>query len=438
MDIYSREAEESVIGSLLVYNERYQDIGDTLSSDDFYFIENRVVFKALKNLLSQGKYVDGLILYDELKKNKSLESHIDAELICKYSDAASIRMSFLSHVKMIKEKKAMRDLFVVTERLRDAIGSNKDKDMIYSIIGELQDSSRSVFIGNMPTNLFSMGQDVIDMYHRIANGEQGIPLPWSGLNKLTNGLWTKTFSYFVARPGIGKSTVAVLIPVYCCLNAGITSLIVSPEMSKIELAERSFAYLSKIDSNHMISGSLSEFDYPKLENTVKEFSNKTGINIIDSDDDLTPSGIESYIRACGAKLVVVDSVYSLNIPGERRDRAVRATEWIVKAAKRLDVVMVGFGQQNREAEKTVKMGGGSRLGTIALADELSQDTYNIYALEQTIDDIKDKIMRIKPLKIRRGSKVKKDYKINWDWTTMNFTEIENQEEDGDFSDDIPF
>lgn len=215
-------------------------------------------------------------------------------------------------------------------------------------------------------------------------------------------------------------------------------LIVSPEMSKEEIAERFFVIESGVSYRDVIHGQLSDFALPLLENVVAKAPTLDNLWVMDAEDDLSPKGIEAAIRACRPHLVCVDSIYDLKIRGNRQERALGALEWMKGAAKRLDFACCGFAQQNRTAELSERKGGGSRLGTIALADEIGQDAHAVFALEQSKDDKADKVLKIRPLKLRRGQMSRDLIRCNWDFDAMKYDEI--PEDEDEFSDDeeIPF
>jgi hypothetical protein len=143
------------------------------------------------------------------------------------------------------------------------------------------------------------------------------------------------------------------------------------------------------------------------------------------------------MRACRPALVAIDSLYDLRIRGERRDKLLAALEWFKGAVKHFDMAGVGFVQLNRAAEVSEKKGGGVRLGTIALADEIGQDSHAVFALEQDKDMKADRRLRFKPLKLRRGTSSGDGVEVRWDFDQMQFDEIAPV--DSGYEDDaVPF
>jgi replicative DNA helicase len=243
---------------------------------------------------------------------------------------------------------------------------------------------------------------------------------------------------FVARPGCGKTFLAVIAARYAWLQ-GHRVLIVSPEMSKEEIAERFFVVEADVSYKDLIHGQLSDLTtLPALEKKVDDLKTAENLWVMDASDDISPKGIEAAIRACHPALVAVDSIYDLKIKGTRQERALGALEWMKNAAKRHEFACCGFAQQNRIAELSERKGGGSRLGTIALADEIGQDAHAVFALERSKDDKDDKILWVKPLKLRRGQISRDRVGLNWDFDQMRWDEIPDDEDKFSDDEEIPF
>jgi replicative DNA helicase len=245
---------------------------------------------------------------------------------------------------------------------------------------------------------------------------------------------------FIANDVVVHNTFLAVIGARHAWLEGFRVLVVSPEMAREEIAERFFAVHAGVSYLHMVNGTMSDYEMPKLQQSILESKGREGLRIMDSDDDLTPAGIEAAMQIFRPQLVAIDSMYDLRVRGERRDKLLIALEWFKGVLRRFDMAGLGFVQLNRAAEVSEKKGGGIRLGTIALGDEVGQDPHAVFALEQDKDMFLDRQMRIKPLKLRRGSRGKfsEGVKVWWDFDAMRFSEVEGQEEDAAYEDDVPF
>lgn len=433
---YNNEAEVAVLGSVLLNNKCWGEAYAVLDGGDFYSESHRRIFSAMGDLFAAGTAVDHVTLGHMLRQKGDLEKIGGAIALADLTDAVATTANMAHYADIVRETSQLRTLIYEAQKVssRGFSGASVE-DMVGDVDGLIA-VAQALGKRRMPDSLLSMGDKVLENYKLVADGYRGIELPWPSIDSMTAGLWPKTVTMFVARPGVGKTFVAVICARHAWLK-GKRVLIVSPEMGKDEMAERFFVVHSGVSYQGVINGELPTPMEAKLKETIEANRELPGLYIMDSDDDLSPRGIDAAIRAADPHLVAIDSMYDLKIKGERRDRMLMALEWLKGNCKEHGYSAVGFAQQNRIAELSEKKGGGARLGTIALADEIGQDAQNVMALEQTKDDKADRIMKVCPLKIRRGQFKRPKVKSNWDFDKMKFDEIEEKEE-SQYDDEIPF
>lgn len=425
---YNRNAEISVLGSILLDNACIDSIEGFLQPESFYIDANKRIYNAMLVLRKKNEPIDHVTLGSILRESGDLEKIGGAIVLSGLTDSVATSVNVDSYARIVREAHAVRMVLFAAQELV-AVGYNHAPIIeIAEHVDKISEASTRLLSSRMPTSMFDLGSGVLEMYQNVAGGYRGVPLPWPTLDNMTAGMWPKTITIFVARPGTGKTQVAVISARHAWLN-DIPTLVISPEMSKEEIAERFFTIDSGVSYRDFVQGKISDFVYPKLIQSVEGGEQRDGLWIMDADDDISPMGIEEKIRACKPKLLAIDSMYDLKIKGERRDRVILALEWAKKAAKKFNLAVVGFAQQNRIAELSEKKGGGSRLGTIGLADELGQDPHAVFALEQDKDMKADKVMKIIPLKFRRGEKTKEHVLVDWDFDKMKYLEIEEDDEE---------
>lgn len=288
------------------------------------------------------------------------------------------------------------------------------KDMVKNEVS----SSGSV----KPSRPHDMKEQVLQNLQRVRSGFCGVALPWESITNLTMGMWAQTATYIVARPGVGKTQVAVLTA-HKAIKEGRKVLFISPEMSKAELAERFFVLESKVSATNMMRGTLSSFEEVKLREAMNNPHSLDGIYMIDNEDDLSPGGMEMAIRQIKPDLVIVDSIYMLHFKGIKSERTERAVDWIRQSSKTYNVPFLGIHQMNRMATKDAKHGGGFDTSSIALSDQLLWDAHAVFMLEQDADMKADRRLRIHVGKLRRGAHPGKPIDVRFDLETMDFSEI---------------
>jgi hypothetical protein len=320
----------------------------------------------------------------------------------------------------VRSRKLFRQL---REGIESAMGAMRGNDP-GGALANLQALVESSVVQEQtpPKTLFAAGGEVVATYERMLQGYVGVPYPWPSMTAMTQGMWPGTLTMFVGRPGLGKSITLVLIAQHAWKEAHRRVLIISPEMSRLEVAERFFAIQARVSQTGLVRGNLTYFELQRLKQTVADLEVADGIWIMDQEDDLSPRSIEARIRAVKPEIVLLDTLYNIKVPGNRFERTERALEWSLNMAKRHAFALVAFSQQNRNQELSAKLGGGTRLWTIAFSDQVGMDAHAVFAMEQDADMKLDRRMRYVPLKFRRGYS-EGPVEINWDFTACNFTEI---------------
>ena len=433
---YNQEAEVAILGSILLNNECWGEVYAIISSDDFYVKAHRLVFESMYELAAEGISIDHMTLGNKLKSRGDLEKIGGAIALSNLTDSVVTTANVSHYADIVREASGIRRVIYSAQEVVASGFKADGVEGLGSSIEGIVSAAQYLAKRRMPDSLFSLGEKVLDNYKLVASGWRGIELPWKSLDNMTAGLWPKTVTMFVARPSVGKTFIAVIIARHAWIK-GRRVLILSPEMPKDEIAERFFVIDAGLNYHHVITGDLPTRLEEKFKSVVGGLQDKEGLYIMDSDDDLTPRGIDAAIRACHPDLIACDSMYDLKIKGDRKDRMLRALEWGKNASKEHGFAFVGFVQQNRIAELSEKKGGGSRLGTIALTDEIGQDAQTVIALEQTKDDKADGVIKFRPLKIRRGQVKRPVVKSYWKFDVMNFDEIEENGSKYE-TDNIPF
>jgi len=384
----------------MLRQETFELIDSIIDPSDFWQPRHKVIYEAMSEIILGGGTVDPVVLGEHLIRREKMKEAGGIMYVGDLSSDVATTVNAGAYASIVRQRAAEREIFKRAMSLAQS-AKTKDQAVISSGVDALVASADRLSRDKMPKSLLDMGDSVMEMYSKAVFGLSGVSLPWPTLNEMTMGMWPGTVTFFVARPGTGKTFVAVIIARHAWLENHPT-LFISPEMSKAEIAERFFVVDSGVNYDNVMRGTLSAWEKPKLTDAIKTRRGSSGLWIMDSEDDLSPKGIEAAVRACKPDLLVIDSIYDLQIRGERRDRALIALEWMRNTSKKFAMPVCGFAQQNRDAELSSKKGGGSRLGTIALADEIGQDAHSVFALEQDKDMKSDKKLRFKPLKLRRG------------------------------------
>jgi len=318
-----------------------------------------------------------------------------------------------------------------------------ERSDVEAAVEELRQAGDRIKVGGVGgESIFDLGDGVIEHYEGIMRGDVGLPLPWPTLTDVTLGLWGGTATYFVARPGTGKTFIMVIIARHLW-RMGKRVLLISPEMMKNEIAERFYMIETGVNVRNAVKRQLSTFEMDRFKEYVKQLEERRrvgqmegDIRIMDSGDNLTFYGIEEAIRDFEPHIILIDSMYMLQVRGDRTERTMKVVDWVRRVSKRFMLPFVLFHQLSRNAVKDEKKGGtGYTSEAIALTDQLLWDANAVFILEQDKDMKRDNRMRIHVGKLRSGIRPNDPIDIHWDLETMNFREIgrEKEYEDEDFN-----
>lgn len=305
--------------------------------------------------------------------------------------------------------------------------------------------------------LAEIAPEVAELYESTKRGDTGVKFPWESMTGMTMGMWPGTVTMFVARPSTGKTWTIILISENAAFEQGLTVLLVSPEMTRIDMGERFVTKYGGYNFSDVIAGRLGKFVEPKFHQTINEMKGSEAaqkLYIMDDEEKLAPGYIEDAIDAVDPDLVCIDSAYMLRVEqgrikdgpgskGNRQDRMISTVEWMRSTAKSTYKPFCAISQISRlgvlkkKTKETLKKGKGTGglENALAFTDALFQDCNNLFAMVQDDDMRVDKMMLYVPLKIRRQV-FWSTIVTRWDMDEMSFDEIGSKviTEDDDWED----
>lgn len=298
------------------------------------------------------------------------------------------------------KRKLFRRMRVVCSTIEEHLRAN-NPEAAYQTMQVTVDDGAGVVTSRPVKSMSDLGEDVLRSYVSEMQGLPSVPFWLQSLSDATRGLRFGSATVVCARPGVGKTWAGVKQALHAS-SLGYRVLVVSPEMTKLEWAERHFALAANIKPITILKGELNPFQLASFRDFVRTMES-SGLYIMDRSDNVSPVSIESAIAATDAQLVVVDSVYALDVPGkDKYQRTDAAVNWTVQVAKRRNVAVMSLHQMNRTSKKAAKFGGGFDETGIAYTDKFMKDYYNVYAIKQTDEMKQDGIAEMHNFKIRRG------------------------------------
>lgn len=371
------------------------------------------------------------------------------------------RVSLQFIVDKLFDRHEFRSLQHGLGKSHEALENGNQADAVDEVL-KLADHLRSGKASQLQIHtLGDVAPQVLALYERVKRGEIGVPFPWQTMTDMTLGMWPGTLTFFVARPGVGKTWSAVIMALHAWKEAHLKVLIVSPELGRVELGERLVSKYGEFAYKDVISATLGDMAEKKFREVIDTLrAGGDGLFILDDEDKLGPDYIEQAIDAVEPSLVVIDSLYMLRVEqgkvksgagsrGDRMERVVETINWMRRLSRRKrpfapeGLPIVGIHQLSREgkvksdAAQALKAGRGTGglEDAVALSDVLFWNAHNLFAMYQDAYMRQDKQLMYVPLKARRQAKMS-SLVIRWDMETMNFSELgtkvmEEGYEDGD-------
>ena len=358
------EAEQAVLGSVLIDQEAQTDILSTLSQDDFYSEAHRNIFKAMQNIFSKSIPVDFVTLTSELEVEKKLESVGGIDYITYLTNVVPSAANFKHYCDIVVSNSVRRSLIkggqaIIEDAFQNADEKNAMQNAEKTIFDLSQkDSSSGLELVGRPGGVLA---DVLKEISEIAENQgkmRGIPTGFRDLDAVTNGLNKSDLILLAARPGVGKTSFAMNIALNVALNEGKKVAIFALEMSRSQLVQRALASIAKVNLTHILRGTMDQEEWKRIWTAEKKLAQSA--LFIDDNSTVTPLDIISKCRKLkmteGLDLIVIDylQLMTANKKGTRENRTQEVsdlTRMLKVAAKDLNVPIILLSQLSRNVEQ---------------------------------------------------------------------------------------
>ena len=356
----SIEAEQSVIGAMMMDRAAIITASETLMAEDFYHSQYAVLFDSMLELFNQNQPVDFITLQNKLKE-KDLPPEISSleyinDLVAAVPTAANIRY----YANIVKEKAMLRRLIKITENIQnecyagneelETIFANTEKN-IFQLL-QSQDSGEFVPIKQIVINAL----DRIEKASRIQGNVTGIATGFIDLDYRMSGLQPSDLILVAARPSMGKTAFVLNIAQYTAFHSDLATAIFSLEMSKEQLVNRLFSLESRVDAQMLRNGNLSDTDWEKLIEGAGTIG-KSKL-IIDDTPGISISELRSKCRKYklehDIQLIIIDYLQLMSGNGrtDSRQQEISEISRALKAlARELHVPVIALSQLSRAVEQ---------------------------------------------------------------------------------------
>ncbi len=364
----SLEAEQSLLGCVLLDNEAQRDIFDKLTSDDFYSDAHRKIFDSMTKIYMKSIPVDFVTLTSQLEVDKRLEEIGGIDYITYLTNVVPSAANFRHYLDIVKDNSVKRNLILKSQDIitNTFDSSNGDDAMEYAekTIFELSQRGTSSDLelvgkpGGTLANVLKQMQELAENKGRL----RGVPTGYKEFDAMTGGLQKGALIVLAARPGVGKTSLAMNIAVHAATEENKKVAIFSLEMSKEELMQRALASVARVNLSKVLSGRMDENEWKRIWTAEKKLA-ESGI-YVDPSSEPNPFEIRSKCQKLkmtdGLDLIVIDYLQLMDMKSDKNksqrfDSDVQKIQAITRAlklmAREIGVPIVVLSQLTRLNER---------------------------------------------------------------------------------------
>jgi replicative DNA helicase len=395
---HSQEAEESVLGAMLIDKDAVIAVAEFLLPEDFYDERLRDIYQACLDLYEARTPIDVLTVTERLKKRKNIKNIGSSSFLADLANRVPTAAHVEHYGRIVKDTATKRSLMSAATRLvevsmDEALGAGEALDRAESEIFSLSQKSLSkAFISVKDTLAESF--DRLDELHKSGGGIRGVPTGFSDLDDALAGLQQSNLIILAARPGVGKTSLAMNIAQYVAVELKRPVGFFSLEMSREELVDRLLVAQADIDAWRLKTGKLSEDDFTKLSNAMGVLAEAP----LYIDDTPALSILEMRTKArrlqveTGVDLIVVDYL-QLARSRQLENRVQEVSEisqGLKNLARELKVPVMALSQLSRAVE--TRGGKKPQLADLRESGSIEQDADVVMFLWREDDENPENIM----------------------------------------------
>ncbi len=355
----SIEAEQAVIGAMLIDPSCVPVVIEQLRSADFYADENRIIFDCIYTMFNGAKKIDAVTVLDNLKAQGDYDDAGGRAYLTQLMEVTPTAANVREYAAIVRDKSMMRSIANAATEIEKLVYEGAGAA---SEIAELAEQRiYSVRQGREIKGLSHIKDVIMDLYAQLderANSDSDIPGISTGfpdLDRALTGLNKSDLILVAARPGMGKTAFALNIALNAAKASQKAVAVFQLEMSKDQLASRFLSSQAMLESQKLKTGSLSPDDWVKIAHATNVLA-RTQI-FIDDNPAITVAEIKAKCRRLGEQLglIVIDYIQLMTMGGRRNDNRVQEVAEISRAmkimAKELNVPVVCLSQLSRAAEQ---------------------------------------------------------------------------------------
>lgn len=360
---HSVEAEQAVLGGLMLTNDSFDTVASVISETDFFAQDHQLIFQTMRSLSDDSKPLDVITLSEFLQNNKDLEQVGGAAYLVELANNTPSSANIGAYAQIVLERSVIRQLITaasdIVKKGFNPLGSDSS-----ALLAEAE-RKLSDIIENRPKlggfqDVNTLLSDAINRIDELFNSDAditGLSTGFAELDEKTSG-WQKSDLVIVAgRPSMGKTSFAMNMVEHAVLHQDKPVLVFSLEMPANQLMIRMLSSLGKIDQTRMRSGKLNEDDWPRLSSAASRLKGRP--LFIDDTAGITPMGLKNQVRQLSREhgepgLIMVDylQLMSSSVPTENRTTEITLISRELKTiAREFNCPVIALSQLSRNLEQ---------------------------------------------------------------------------------------
>jgi len=360
---HSIDAEQAVLGGLMLDERAWERIADKLNEDDFYRKDHRLIYRALTELSEKNMPCDAVTLGEWFESNKLAELVGGASYILQLANSTPSAANIVAYAEIVREKSILRQLIDAGTEITGDGFQPEGRSTQEILEGAEQKVFRIAESGARGRKSFvamrAAVKEAFQILHQRYESKgsvTGLATGFADLDELTAGLQPSDLIIVAARPSMGKTALAVNFAEHAAMRSKKAVAIFSMEMSASQLAFRLISSLGRINQQHLRTGDIQEEEWPRVTSAITMLSDAK--IFIDDTPALSPAELRARARRLKREhdlgLIVIDYLQLMAVPGNKENRATEISEisrGLKALAKELNIPVIALSQLNRSLEQ---------------------------------------------------------------------------------------
>lgn len=358
----SLEAEQALLGCVLLDNEAQLEIFGKLKDEDFYAESHKKIYKSMLDIYAKSIPVDFVTLTNQLEIEKKLEEIGGIDYITYLTNIVPSAANFKHYMDIVKNNSIRRHLIFEAQNIISKSFESEDGGQAMSFaekqifdLSQKDISSELELVGRPGGTLTNVLRQISELAENKGK-MRGLPTGYKDFDAITAGLQKGALILLAARPGVGKTSFAMNMAINSAVNEGKKIAIFSLEMSREELMQRALASLAKVNLGHVLRGTMDSEEWKRIWTAEKKLAQSSVY--VDDSSMITPFEIISKCRKLkmteGLDLIVVDYLQLMTMGKSNRESRTQEVSDLTRtlkiAAKELNVPIVVLSQLSRAVE----------------------------------------------------------------------------------------